>query len=189
MQVESPKDLINAHVNQVCWLNKRLQQLKSEGASETDLPFTTVQNELARVERSLEKTRELFKAPKGRLVQVMKSKVFGLRNKVGRVTYVNLDRGYATVSFDGGLASHALSLKNLEIVNMPTPSDRIPVAGMVVKFKDDLEEYVAINWSEDGLYVEPMWSVNSGKDNWDRNYNRKWKLRVDIETINGIAPV
>jgi hypothetical protein len=131
----------------------------------------------------------MVNAPKGRLVLVVKSKVSGLRDKVGRVTYVNTDRNYATVAFDGGTRVHSLSLDNLLIVDMPVPSVRIPTDGMVVKFENDPQEYVAQRWTTDTVFVEPMTSVNSGAAEWSRQSTRVWKRRDTIETINGIKPL
>jgi len=188
MQVETPKDIIGAYGTQVVWLETRLAEIKQQDP-ENATALGAVETELEWARNALSKIREVVSVPKGKLVQVVKTKVPSLRNKVGRVTYVNTDRGYATVSFDGATHAHSLSLKNLTVVDMPVPSTRVPSAGMVVKFKNDPEAYVAIQWSTDTVYVEPMSSVYSGKDEWYRCDARVRKLRTNVETIEGMPPL
>jgi hypothetical protein len=189
MKVESPVELREAYATQVSWLESRLESLKKSGTSETDATYVAVQNELNWARTAHTKIKDMVRAPKGRLVLVVKSKVAGLRDKVGRVTYVNTDRNYATVAFDGGARVHSLSLDNLLIVDMPVPSVRIPVAGMVVKFKDDSNEYVAQVWNAAQVFVEPTTSVNSGAGEWVRSGSRIWVNREKIETIDGVKPL
>jgi hypothetical protein len=188
MQVESPKDLIDAYAIQVSWLERRLTQLKLLGF-ETSPISGTVQAELDWAKNALDLVRKVVAEPKGYLVQVLRSKIYGLRDKVGRVTYASADRNYATVEFEGGVFSHNLSLSNLLVIDMPVPSVRIPSPGMVVKFKGDSQEYVSVLWNSENVFVEPKISVDSGADTWTRDVKRVWKDRFAIETINGVVPV
>lgn len=188
MQVESPSDIVLAYANQAVWLQRRLEILKKEGLESSPV-YTQVVGELAWCQKARDRMKETIKEPKGYLVLVLRSKVSGLQGRVGKVTYVNHTHNFASVVFGDDPKPRNLGMGNLQIIDLPTPSSKIPAAGMRVRFKDDSEEYRSFSWSPDWVYVEPMTSVNSGDTEYMRSSRRECKDRSKIATINGVTPL
>jgi hypothetical protein len=172
--------------NHIQFLSFSLINLRDAGEKDTPRYLLTERLHGEAVQlKSLEKDR--VKYPKGNLVRVKKSKCPELVGKVGRVLYVNTDKDWASVDFNDGEKARNLALSRLEIIDLPPLPDSIPASGMIVRFKNNPEEFVARSWEAREVLVELLSLAHSGRGEEIRRLALEWKQRLDLESVNGVA--